>query len=128
MIKNNSFFNAIVFFSIFGVLFLGIHLIAIEIAPQLDVENILHSHVFLFILTMSVIITLLILIKKSNPRIVGYVFLSSTLFKMIIAVIYIYPILRGDSPDQVTYIIQFFIIYFLYLFSEVYYLAKLNKS
>lgn len=128
MIKNNSFFSTFVFFSVLGIILLGLHLIALEIAPQLNVENILHSHAFLFFLTITVVLTLFIVAKKTNPRIVTYVFLSSVLFKMIISVIYLFPVLRGDSPDQVSYIIQFFIIYFYYLFAEVYYLAKQNKT
>lgn len=124
MIKNNSFIKAIVFFTIAGVLFLGAHLIAIEIQPDINVENILHAHGFLFLLTLIAVIAVLIVAKKTGPRIIGYTFLGTTMFKMIIAVVYLYPILRGDSPDQIPYVIQFFIIYFLYLFAEVYYLAK----
>lgn len=129
MINNrNPFLGAVLFFTVAGILFLALHYIVFAIFPALNVLDILHAHVFLFLLTLIAVIAVLIVAKKTGPRIVGYVFLSTTLFKMIVSVVYLYPVLRGDSPHQISYVIQFFVIYFFYLFAEVYYLAKKFKN
>ncbi len=129
MINNkNSFLGAVLFFTVSGILLMALHYVVFAIFPALNVHNVLHAHVFLFLLTLIAVIAVLIVAKKTSPRIVGYVFLSTTLFKMVVSVIYLYPVLRGDSPHQIFYVIQFFIIYFFYLFAEVYYLAKKFKN
>ncbi len=127
--KNNSYFRAIKFFGIIGGLIFIIHFFLLLFLPDfLDAGNILYSNLFLFIITMFAVFTVNYIGRKYHPGMTGFGFLGTSLIKMILSVIYLFPILRGDLPYKISYVIQFFIIYFFYLFAEVLYLSRKFKK
>lgn len=129
MISKHSIFKTLLFFAGGGILLAGIHYFVLLISPQLNVHNVLYAHGFLFIITIVAVFAVEFIARKYHPGLTGFGFLGTSLFKMMGAVIFLMPILRGDSLDKNSYVIQFFIIYFFYLFGEVLYLArKLRKQ
>ncbi len=129
MINKQSILKALLFFTGGGILLALAHYIILIISPELNVHSVLNIHIFLFIITIVAVIAVDFISKKFHPGLTGFGFLGTSLFKMMCAIIYLLPLLRGDSPDKNSYVIQFFVIYFFYLFGEVLYLArKLRKQ
>jgi hypothetical protein len=129
MISKQSVFKTLLYFAGSGILLAVIHYLVIITSPELNVHNILYAHGFLFIITIVAVFVVEFIAKKYHPGLTGFGFLGTSLFKMMGAIIFLMPILRGESLDKNSYVIQFFIIYFFYLFGEVLYLArKLRKQ
>jgi hypothetical protein len=127
--KNNSFFKTIIFFGILGGVIFIIHFFLHFFLPDFfNAGNILFSHLFLFLITMFAVFTVDFIGRKYHPGMTGFGFLGTSLIKMILAVIYLFPILRGDLPYKISYVVQFFVIYFFYLFAEVLYLSRKFKK
>ena len=66
--------------------------------------------------------------KQKTQGLQGYIFMAASLVKMALAVVFLMPIIRSDVDYRIAYVMQFFVIYFAYLFMEVYLLAKQLKE
>jgi hypothetical protein len=116
------------------VIFIGImvffgHLLLIKLFPlNLYSPRILEAHPFLLIVTLVSMVSLQIVYKKGHLKMIGYAFLTTSLFKMLLSVLYLIPIFKIDSLYRNVYVVQFFIIYFIYLTIEVVYLVRQLKK
>ncbi len=129
MISSRLLFKIVKFYGVLGVSFFLIHLAFLRVFPEtFYAPDILFSHLLLFLITVFAVIVVEIITKVFHQGVTSLGFLGASLFKIIISIIYLFPILRGDFPYQISYIIQFFFIYFFYLFAEVlYFLKKMKK-
>lgn len=62
-------------------------------------------------------------IKTKSP----FTFLSLSFLKMILSLIFLFPVIFNNSDYSSSYIIHFFSLYFLYLFVEIIFLIKFSK-
>lgn len=85
-------------------------------------------HPFLFTLTIVIIVAVKIIFKKANLYILGYVYLATSLIKMFFVILFLLPNLLNEAPFRKEFILQFFIIYFIYLAAEVVYILKQFKN
>lgn len=86
-------------------------------------EFVKKTHLFLFIVTLTIISSLLFLHKK-HPTYTGFAYLGSVLLKMALGVFFLYPYIAKKLDDIKIIIIQFFLLFFIYLFFEVLVLIK----
>ncbi|MDR2011145.1 MAG: hypothetical protein LBQ22_11770 [Bacteroidales bacterium] len=118
----------VVYLFIVGLIVFFIHFLLLRAIPILNVPDILFVHPFMFILTIITIVVLNIIFKKAKPSLMGYAFLGSSFFKMMIAVLFLIPILKENVDYKKIYVVQFFMIYFIYLAMEVIYLVQQLKN
>lgn len=90
--------------------------------------DLLLIHPFLFGITVVAILGIKIIFRKAKLQMHGYAFLISSLFKMFLSVIFLFPVFQFDSLFRKEYVLQFFLIYFIYLIAEVYYLVQDFKN
>ncbi len=84
---------------------------------QIEIIEVLYIHVFFIIITFFIIFLHKKIIKKkvSSPLI----FLSLNFFKMLASVVFLLPVIKNYTDNLMVYIINFFAVYFLYLFIEL---------
>lgn len=87
-------------------------------------------HIYAFHIIVTLIVYTLINYKfSSGMKDVFVLFMGMTLFKMLLAILFLLPLILSDFEDKVPDVFNFFIPYFLYLFFEVLGLVKfLQKS
>ncbi|MBQ3990147.1 MAG: hypothetical protein II630_04835 [Bacteroidales bacterium] len=128
--KNNSLAGVLAKLAIFGVGLFAVHFPLARAFPVCAAEGIYEAHLFLFVLTVAVVLVLKFIFRKMTQKqgLFGYVFMASSLVKMALCVVFLIPIIRGDADYRIAYVVQFFILYFAYLVMEVVLVAKLLKS
>ncbi|MDR2835165.1 MAG: hypothetical protein LBV69_03045 [Bacteroidales bacterium] len=125
MIKNKlsnkkNIIRDILILTIVGILLFFIHLLVFYLfIDSFLTKNILFAHPFMYILTIITAFLLQYIFKKIKPNMMGMAFLASSIFKMLLAVLFIFPTIRSDVVDKKLFVIQFFIVYFIYLIAEV---------
>lgn len=88
----------------------------------------LSIHGFLFTIT-ALIYILLLYVNKNFSDYTGYTFMGSSLFKMLLAVLFLLPVLLNKEISPMADLAAFFIPYFLYLiFETVFAVSLLNPS
>jgi hypothetical protein len=128
MIISKRNFRFFTYYTIIGLFLFILHYFLIRFFPQIFYPvKILESHIFIYLITLIFLISSKIITRKVRKELVGYVFLASGLLKMFICVFYLFPIIRSSFDYRKVYIIQFFVIYFIYLFLEIFYFASENK-
>lgn len=128
MIISKRDFRYFTYYTIIGLFLFIFHYFLIRFLPHVFFPfKILESHLFIYLITLIFMISSKIITGKVRKEIVGYVFLASGLLKMFICVFYLFPIIRSSFDFRKVYIIQFFVIYFIYLFLEIFYFASENK-
>jgi hypothetical protein len=85
-------------------------------------------HPFLFLLTIVTILAVKIILKKTKLHVLGYAYLATSLVKMFFVILFLLPYLLNDLPYRKEFILQFFLVYFIYLAAEVSYLVKGLKN
>jgi len=87
-------------------------------------------HIYVFHLGVTAIIYTLINYRfSSGKKDIFNLFMGMTLFKMVLAILFLLPLILSDFENKVPDVFNFFIPYFMYLFFEVYGLIKfLQKS
>ncbi len=90
--------------------------------------NVLFVHPFMFVMTFGVILAVRIIFKKTKLNMLGNAYLATSLAKMLLAVLFLLPQLLNNSFSRKEYVLQFFIIYFIYLAIEVVYLVQQFKN
>lgn len=128
--KNNSLAGVLTKLAIFGVGLFALHFLLARAFPVCAAAGIYEAHLFLFVLTVAVVLVLKFIFRKMTQKqgLFGYVFMASSLLKMALCVVFLIPIIRGDADYRIAYVVQFFILYFAYLVMEVVLVAKLLKS
>lgn len=122
---NNSVFKHIFLVSGFGILVFLIHFFLRKTIPILQIRPIMYDvHIFMFFLTAGGIIASLYLLKKRSSF-VGFAFVGVSVVKMLLSIFFLYPIINGELENPKVYVVQFVLIYFIYLAYEVIYIVKL---
>ncbi len=116
------------FASVFLVL-IGMHVALFEYLPEKYQQyEIFYAHggLFLFALILDFILNK---VKKIDDKQIGKAFVGFSTFKMIAGIIFLIPWIGSDDAYQFPFIIEFFVVYFLYLGTEAmifirFYLSK----
>ena len=87
--------------------------------------DVLSVNLFLFFLTLVFFHLYKWLLKKRTQS--PFTYLSLSFFKMGICLIFLFPIYSNNSVNTISYILHFFILYFTYLFIEIFLLIKYSK-
>jgi hypothetical protein len=112
-----------------GIVIFGVHYTLLCFFPrQLYAPDLLLIHPFMLTATVLAVIGVKIVFKKAKSHIRGYAFLGSSLVKMFLSILFLFPVLKNDGLFRKEYVIQFFMIYFIYLTIEVYYLVRDLKN
>ncbi len=112
-----------------GIVIFGAHYALLSIFPrQLYAPDLLLIHPFMLTITMVAVIGVKIVFKKAKSQVRGFAFLGSSLVKMFLSILFLIPVFKNDSLFRKEYVLQFFMIYFIYLAIEVYYLVRDFKS
>ncbi len=120
--------------SILHIGFIGIIVFIIHYALLLLFRRYIYApdllliHPFMMAITILSIISIKIISRKAKFQIHGYAFLFSSLIKMFLSVFFLLPVFQNDGLFRKEYIIQFFMIYFIYLIAEVFYLVQDFKN
>ncbi|MDO1502222.1 hypothetical protein Q2T40_18975 [Winogradskyella maritima] len=87
-------------------------------------------HIYGFHVVVTTVFYTIINYKfSSGQKNIFNLFMGMTLAKMVLAILFLLPLLLSDFENKQPDVINFFIPYFLYLFFEVYALTKfLNKA
>ncbi|MBO7572648.1 MAG: hypothetical protein J6T48_10920 [Bacteroidales bacterium] len=128
--KNDSLVGVLTKLALFGVGLFAVHFLLARAFPVCAAEGIYEAHLFLFVLTVVVVLVLKFIFRKMTQKqgLFGYAFMASSLVKMALAVVFLIPIIRSDAEYRIAYVVQFFILYFAYLVMEVVMVAKLLKQ
>lgn len=129
--KGDSALRNIVVLFVFGLVLFGVHFLIGRAFEVCYSPKIYEAHIFMLVLTVAVMFVLKLLFKKMKQKaqgLQGYFFMAASLVKMALAVVFLLPIIRSDVDYRIAYVVQFFIIYFAYLFMEVFLLAKQLKE
>ena len=106
------------------------HFLLARAFPICASDGIYEAHLFLFVLTVIVVLVLKFIFRKMTQKqgLFGYIFMAASLVKMALCVVFLIPIIRSDADYRIAYVVQFFVLYFSYLVMEVVLVAKLLKS
>lgn len=116
--------NKLVFFVILILINLGINHLFIF---KTTFEQVLTLHIFLFILAFSTNLIRKKLLKTKNNTLSAL--LGINFFRIITSVVFLLPVILREEKFNNTYIYNFFICYFMYLFFEFKYKkTKQNKE
>ncbi|MFK7834366.1 MAG: hypothetical protein AB8B52_13915 [Winogradskyella sp.] len=87
-----------------------------------------HTYTFHFGVTL-IMYTVINYLFSSGKKDIFNLFMGMTLSKMILAILFLLPLILSDFENKVPDVFNFFIPYFMYLFFEVFSLVKfLQKS
>ena len=128
--KNKSLVAVLVKLAVFGLVLFAIHFLIARAVPICAAPGIYDAHLFLFVLTIAVVLVLRFIFRKMTQKqgLFGYAFMASSLVKMGLAVLFLVPVIRGEAEYRVQYVVQFFVLYFAYLVMEVVLVAKMLKQ
>ena len=84
-------------------------------------------HLFLGLIT-QIIIFFIQRITKVDPTNFGKGFMVSVVLKMLLTIGFLWPVIFNSASNQKIYIIHFFILFFIYLITEVKLLISLIKK
>jgi hypothetical protein len=128
--KNNSLVGVLAKLTIFAVGLFAVHFLLARAFPICASDGIYEAHLFLFVLTVIVVLVLKFIFRKMTQKqgLFGYIFMAASLVKMALCVVFLIPIIRSDADYRIAYVVQFFVLYFSYLVMEVVLVAKLLKS
>ncbi|KIA98036.1 membrane protein [Flavobacterium sp. KMS] len=81
------------------------------------------------ILATFLVYLFLIFVNKNFPTYTGFAFLGASFFRMMLAIIFLIPLIKAHVKDPIIDLGTFFIPYFLFLLFETYFTVRLiNKS
>lgn len=86
--------------------------------------------IYLFnVITTILIYIVLIYINKNFSTYTGFTFLGLSFFKMMVAIVFLIPLIKSDIANPIIDLASFFIPYFLFLVFETYFAIRLiNKG
>jgi hypothetical protein len=128
--RNSPIYGTLVTLAVFAAALFAVHFLLARAFPICAADRIYEAHLFLFVLTVVIMLVLRFIFKKMTQKqgLFGYAFMASSLVKMALAVVFLIPVIRSESDYRIAYVIQFFILYFAYLVMEVVLIAKLLKA
>ena len=91
----------------------------------ISLADVVYANLFLFLLTILFFIIYNWLKKRKTKS--PFTFLSLSFLKMILSLIFLFPVIFNNSDYSPSYIMHFFSLYFLYLFVEIIFLIKFSK-
>lgn len=130
ILTNKSFIKLLLFF----VVVFSFQVIVSFIIPfdSFEFKDIAKMHGFVFLITAIVIIVTNKITDKSPDK-TGFVYLGFVLFKMIASVLFLYPYFSLPTSQSKIIVINFFIVFFIYIAYEAtsvikYLTLKQNKN
>lgn len=124
----SSLFKHLLNLLIFGLSVFATHFLIWRAFENLNNgHQIIDIHAFLFILTFAGTVFTIYLLKRRSAF-VGYAFMGISLMKMFLSVIFLLPAIKNSEHGMSVYVIQFLLIYAIYLTYEVIYLVSLLKK
>lgn len=115
-------YNSLITVFIAAIIGLIIHkTIAHFVLPKEFEENFIYSTLLLYAIFAGlslIILSLLIMVKKTAINSVGYAFLAFTTLKMAIAYAFLRPIIQIDLPKTAAEKMNFFIVFIYFLAIE----------
>lgn len=82
-------------------------------------------HIYVFHILVATVIYTIINYRYSNGKTeIFNIFMGITLIKMILAIVFLLPLLLSDFLKKQPDVFNFFIPYFIYLFLEVFFVTK----
>ena len=85
--------------------------------------------VYLFMLIATLVdYIILVFVNKNFSEYTGYTFMGLGVIKMLVAVIFLIPLIRSDTENRIPDVAIFFITYFLFLGFETYKAIQLLKK
>jgi hypothetical protein len=100
------------------LLFLTHYLITTYVLLNYFIDGIYKIHLFLGITTF-VIVFLIQKVTKVDPTNFGKGFMVSVVLKMLSVIIFLWSTISGSSENKKMYVVHFFIVFFIYLITEV---------
>jgi hypothetical protein len=91
----------------------------------ISLPDVVYANLFLLLLTI-LFFTIYNWLKKRKTK-SPFTFLSLSFLKMILSLIFLFPVIFNNSDYSPSYIMHFFSLYFLYLFVEIIFLIKFSK-
>ncbi|OUS02428.1 hypothetical protein A9Q86_04070 [Flavobacteriales bacterium 33_180_T64] len=110
---------------IFTAIVFGIHvyLVSYLVQEMVLIIPIWQIYVFHFVVTLLLISVINYKFSKGSKAIFN-IFMIATFLKMILAILFLLPVLLSELENKQPDVFNFFIPYFLFLFFEVYSLTK----
>jgi hypothetical protein len=85
-------------------------------------------HLFMLVSTLLVYFLVNLVVKLAVDK-AGFTFLGLGLLKMMAAIVFLLPLIQDGKSDKIPTVIYFFVTYFIYLFIETLFVARLlNKK
>lgn len=129
MLINNKDIYSILKIASIGIIAFAIHFTLLHFFSRyLYAPDLILIHPFLLGITIIAVLAIKIIFRKAKFQMHGYAFLISSLVKMFLSLFFLLPVFQNDGLFRKEYIIQFFVIYFIYLMAEVYYLVQDFKN
>ncbi|WP_430614581.1 hypothetical protein [Flavobacterium sp. JP2137] len=118
--------NFIKYILLFTVLVGGAQYLFVEfvLEPSVYYYHTFAIYGFLFAVTLLLYIAILY-INSVFSDYTGYAFMASSFFKMLLAILFLLPIIRSDDRSYIADVLLFFVPYFLYLFFETFFVVQL---
>lgn len=118
-------FKALINFSFLAILLFAIHFALIHFFRRyLYAPDVIFVHPFLFVITIASIISVKLIFKKTKLSALANAYMAASLGKMMLSLLFLLPQFLGNGFFRKEYVLQFFVVYFIYLISEVVYLVK----
>ncbi|SFW56915.1 DUF6168 family protein [Cellulophaga fucicola] len=111
----------------FTLLFFGIQFYIVSLVKEQEgtfFYNTWSIYVFHFFVTL-IIYMLVLFVNKILPDKTGFVFMGSSLLKMMAAFVFLLPLIQVKEQYGINDVFAFFIPYFLFLFLETFYVLKI---
>jgi hypothetical protein len=121
MSKVKSFLSISIF--VFSVFILHYLFNIVFQSASISFEKQLRFHVFIFIIT-SLVVLLSLKAIYTSPDKAGFTYLGLVLFKMVAAIVFLFPYLTDVTSETKKLVMHFFVILFLYLTYEVLFLLR----
>lgn len=113
------------FFIFLLVLFSDYSILNFFELKELNFLDIFVVNLFLFFLTLLFFLFYQWLLKRKSKS--PFTYLSLSFFKMVLSLIFLFPIYSNISGNTIIYIFHFFALYFAYLFIEIFLLIRDGK-
>ena len=108
---------------------LGFYLLHFAILQLGNFEEMNLLGVYLFMFTLTALAYVIIRVAHENDRDkTAFMFLGFSMVKMMATIIYLYPVYESMGETGKIFVLQFFAVYFLYLFLETVFVLKLFNS
>lgn len=107
----------------------GFYLLHFGILQLGDFEKMNLLGVYLFMFGLTALAYIIIRVVHENDREkTAFMFLGFSMVKMMAAIMYLFPVYQSMGEAGKIFVLQFFMVYFLYLFLETVFVLKLFNS